>query len=232
MNYAFSLILAVSQHFQGLRRAQNKAESNGGPGESSRKLDPTMNPITRRPGPGRGRPKKQSSEGLTDSSPVNAVSSSIVDQGKMENVQQFQQPQFVYPQHASQPTHQFPHQHMGHPTPQFPHQQQATAQMHTGQQNAANNSQPQQALPEELTGPDQPTDAGPASVNPSQTHPLVPDQDENDDDDDTDGPVIKRQRLDDSDIEHEHDAALEDDPVLALASANSGGPSADSYHPE
>ncbi|KAL2694449.1 hypothetical protein Neosp_001027 [[Neocosmospora] mangrovei] len=47
------------QHFQGLRRAQNKAESNGGLNENSRKVDPTMNPITRRPGPGRGRPRKQ-----------------------------------------------------------------------------------------------------------------------------------------------------------------------------
>ncbi|RSL55987.1 hypothetical protein CEP54_009095 [Fusarium duplospermum] len=47
------------QHFQGLRRAQNKAEANGGLNENSRKVDPTLNPITRRPGPGRGRPRKQ-----------------------------------------------------------------------------------------------------------------------------------------------------------------------------
>ncbi|KAF5018883.1 hypothetical protein F66182_9131 [Fusarium sp. NRRL 66182] len=47
------------QHFQGLRRAQNKTESTGPNGESSRRSDPTMNPITRRPGPGRGRPRKQ-----------------------------------------------------------------------------------------------------------------------------------------------------------------------------
>lgn len=47
-----------SQHFQGLRRAQQKAEANGALGDSPRKLDPTTNPITRRPGPGRGRPKK------------------------------------------------------------------------------------------------------------------------------------------------------------------------------
>ncbi|KAK4043594.1 hypothetical protein C8A01DRAFT_43532 [Parachaetomium inaequale] len=46
------------QHFQGLRRAQNKTE-NGATGESPRKVDPTQNPITRRPGPGRGRPRKQ-----------------------------------------------------------------------------------------------------------------------------------------------------------------------------
>ncbi|KAK7430569.1 hypothetical protein QQZ08_002861 [Neonectria magnoliae] len=46
------------QHFQGLRRAQNKVE-NGVASESARRADPTMNPITRRPGPGRGRPRKQ-----------------------------------------------------------------------------------------------------------------------------------------------------------------------------
>ncbi|KAK8086412.1 hypothetical protein PG994_001386 [Apiospora phragmitis] len=45
------------QHFQGLRRAQHKLETNGTP-ESQRKVDPTANPITRRPGPGRGRPTK------------------------------------------------------------------------------------------------------------------------------------------------------------------------------
>ncbi|KAI1461080.1 hypothetical protein F4805DRAFT_414662 [Annulohypoxylon moriforme] len=45
------------QHFQGLRRAQHKTDSNGLDGQ--RKSDPTENPITRRPGPGRGRPRKQ-----------------------------------------------------------------------------------------------------------------------------------------------------------------------------
>ena len=47
------------QHFQGLRRAQNKADANESGPESARRVDPTMNPITRRPGPGRGRPRKQ-----------------------------------------------------------------------------------------------------------------------------------------------------------------------------
>ncbi|KAI4600366.1 hypothetical protein KJ359_000720 [Pestalotiopsis sp. 9143b] len=46
------------QHFQGLRRAQHKVESNGFTGEKPRQGDPTLNPITRRPGPGRGRPKR------------------------------------------------------------------------------------------------------------------------------------------------------------------------------
>ena len=46
------------QHFQGLRRAQNKIDSNGSGPDGQRKADPTANPITRRPGPGRGRPRK------------------------------------------------------------------------------------------------------------------------------------------------------------------------------
>ncbi|KAK4101003.1 hypothetical protein N658DRAFT_507320 [Parathielavia hyrcaniae] len=53
------------QHFQGLRRAQNKTEG-GVPGDNPRKLDPAVNPITRRPGPGRGRPRKQTA---TDAAP-------------------------------------------------------------------------------------------------------------------------------------------------------------------
>lgn len=50
--------IRASQHFQGLRRAQQKAEANGALGDNPRKVDPTLNPITRRPGPGRGRPRK------------------------------------------------------------------------------------------------------------------------------------------------------------------------------
>ncbi|KAF3070545.1 hypothetical protein GL218_00713 [Daldinia childiae] len=46
------------QHFQGLRRAQHKVETNGSI-DAQRRSDPTQNPITRRPGPGRGRPRKQ-----------------------------------------------------------------------------------------------------------------------------------------------------------------------------
>lgn len=53
-----------SQHFQGLRRAQNKAEVTAiGIDGSPRRLDPNENPITRRPGPGRGRPRKQPAAG-------------------------------------------------------------------------------------------------------------------------------------------------------------------------
>ena len=56
-----------SQHFQGLRRAQNKTEPNGAAGDSPRKGDPADNPITRRPGPGRGRPRKHPPPPVKDS---------------------------------------------------------------------------------------------------------------------------------------------------------------------
>ncbi|OAA64402.1 hypothetical protein SPI_03049 [Niveomyces insectorum RCEF 264] len=56
------------QHFQGLRRMQSKFDlhhaSPGGSSSSSSaaaKADPTLNPITRRPGPGRRRSRKHSS---------------------------------------------------------------------------------------------------------------------------------------------------------------------------
>ncbi|KIH94973.1 hypothetical protein SPBR_03678 [Sporothrix brasiliensis 5110] len=60
------------QHFQGLRRAQNKIEpangtipgsgASGAAAASANRIDPALNPITRRPGgPGRRRPRKLSS---------------------------------------------------------------------------------------------------------------------------------------------------------------------------
>lgn len=49
------------QHFQGLRRALNKAEESEPAPDTSKRVDPTLNPITRRPGPGRGRPRKSQS---------------------------------------------------------------------------------------------------------------------------------------------------------------------------
>ncbi|KAL6871146.1 hypothetical protein J3F83DRAFT_734400 [Trichoderma novae-zelandiae] len=55
------------QHFQGLRRAQNKAEGDGTHSESARRADPTLNPITRRPGPGRGRPRKSQTQDANQS---------------------------------------------------------------------------------------------------------------------------------------------------------------------
>lgn len=61
----FRTDISHSQHFQGLRRSQNKAEANGTAPELSRRVDPTLNPITRRPGPGRGRPRKPETEAVS-----------------------------------------------------------------------------------------------------------------------------------------------------------------------
>lgn len=62
--------LISRQHFQGLRRAQNKADANAAAAESAKRSDPTMNPITRRPGPGRGRPRKSQQDISEQPSPV------------------------------------------------------------------------------------------------------------------------------------------------------------------
>ncbi|KAF4987322.1 hypothetical protein FGRMN_10447 [Fusarium graminum] len=70
------------QHFQGLRRAQNKTETSGHNGEPVRRHDPTMNPITRRPGPGRGRPRKQPPVPVTGD-PGEAVPSSPLAPGQV-----------------------------------------------------------------------------------------------------------------------------------------------------
>ncbi|KAL2147885.1 hypothetical protein VTI28DRAFT_3363 [Corynascus sepedonium] len=68
------------QHFQGLRRAQNKAE-NGVPGDNPRKIDPTLNPITRRPGPGRGRPRKQPAADASATAPSAAPAPGVNSNG-------------------------------------------------------------------------------------------------------------------------------------------------------
>ncbi|KAG6004115.1 hypothetical protein E4U21_001386 [Claviceps maximensis] len=67
------------QHFQGLRRAQREAEENGTIPymDTVYHSDPTQNPITRRPGPGRGRPKKHSLE------PESAVGQAYVNSPSM-----------------------------------------------------------------------------------------------------------------------------------------------------
>lgn len=50
-----------SQHFQGLRRGQEKGELTAPAPTTNQHSDPSFNPITRRPGPGRGRPRKSGS---------------------------------------------------------------------------------------------------------------------------------------------------------------------------
>ncbi|KAH7040560.1 uncharacterized protein B0I36DRAFT_344287 [Microdochium trichocladiopsis] len=72
------------QHFQGLRRAQHKAATAANllP-DGSFKHDPSQNPITRRPGPGRGRPRKNAAVKPADGQPVASVQvpAPVVSQG-------------------------------------------------------------------------------------------------------------------------------------------------------
>ena len=83
------LTLSASQHFQGLRRAQQKAEANGALGDNPRKVDPTLNPITRRPGPGRGRPRKSIGGASADAQGSDSASPSPAQ----SQIQQQQPPQ-------------------------------------------------------------------------------------------------------------------------------------------
>ncbi|KAJ4409961.1 hypothetical protein N0V82_009363 [Gnomoniopsis sp. IMI 355080] len=64
------------QHFQGLRRSQQKVEANGSLNDNNpRKIDPTTNPITRRPGPGRGRPRKSAANTTATAAAATATAS-------------------------------------------------------------------------------------------------------------------------------------------------------------
>ncbi|KAK7727548.1 hypothetical protein SLS53_001219 [Cytospora paraplurivora] len=87
--------IAISQHFQGLRRAQQKAEATGILGENPRKIDPTLNPITRRPGPGRGRPRKSAGGGQGSESASPGLGQAQVESQVEQQVHQQQHSQSV-----------------------------------------------------------------------------------------------------------------------------------------
>jgi len=117
------------QHFQGLRRAQSKAEANGGIVHNPyRKNDPTLNPITRRPGPGRGRPKKAASGDGSQSSPGGAGPSQLAPNQDpnlqsappaFSNMPQTQDQQQVAQQHQQFQEQQHPGQHSQQPHPHY-----------------------------------------------------------------------------------------------------------------
>ncbi len=62
-----------------MRRATNKIEAAPPPADMAlRRVDPSLNPITRRPGPGRGRPRKsQSAAGEGSAGPESADTGSV-----------------------------------------------------------------------------------------------------------------------------------------------------------
>ncbi|UKZ80520.1 hypothetical protein TrVFT333_008281 [Trichoderma virens FT-333] len=245
------------QHFQGLRRAQNKAEVDGSHSESARRADPTLNPITRRPGPGRGRPRKSQVQepdvDTADGSPTNLpagvpttvpavvpavlpgamISTSMPGHGPVMTspvvpLQQQQQLQQLQTQQL-----QSQHQH------QFQQQQQHQFQ----QQLQHHQSQLQPQLKTELADADgisvsaqTPNDIAsnhliesePGSTTSQEQLQLDAVQ-SGDDDDDADEHPSKRQRLDPHDLGQ--DSALDDEAVLALA-AHNGTDGTDPYPPE
>ncbi|RDA90178.1 hypothetical protein CP533_1028 [Ophiocordyceps camponoti-saundersi (nom. inval.)] len=237
------------QHFQGLRRAQNKADTTNGivPDTASRRVDPTLNPITRRPGPGRGRPRKQSSP-VQPGAPL--MPGTVAVPGSA-------------PVHVSVPvpvpvpfTGAIPGPYYGAVPAQVPP---------TVMQSALSHSRPSQEPPS-AQAPDKAADVVqrpsiPAAAVTATTAtepinsprpPLLPpdpaavdDGDEADVDadgaesagpmeaadqmDSADEPPLKRQKMEPQDAESE---ALDDEAVLALAAAHNGSTGPDPYGSE
>jgi hypothetical protein len=241
--------MSTRQHFQGLRRAQNKIETIVPAIEGPRHSDPSENPITRRPGPGRGRPRKQPNLGSDgqpippDSfAPAMAASQPNIQNGQTvppNSSQQQQQPQTTadtteiphYSPYAHPPQHtQKPpgDQQLALP-PQQPPLQQDDQNPH---ETHAHGSVPQQQPPQQQ--PPQTSSAATTQPPPAelqQSSAGGPGKDEGDPSsssefedaegyDDDEMPQAKRQRT--------GNESLDDEAVLALA-AHDGEDSADPY---
>ncbi|KAK2605954.1 hypothetical protein QQS21_003680 [Conoideocrella luteorostrata] len=194
------------QHFQGLRRIQNKAEANGSHPANSWQPDHTMNPITRRPGPGRGRPRKQSSMGAEGQVPVQSQTnaSPAQDHSVISAPEPAQEPLTPNLQHV----HQLPHGRQVQQQ-QHPHQHQQDLQ---DDNVAAENTV---AVPQPNIAPtDSP--ATPATEADVSSAPSQPN--DGDDVEGIDEHPAKRQRLDTQELER--DQPLDDEAVLALAAHN------------
>ncbi|VUC34000.1 unnamed protein product [Clonostachys rosea] len=229
------------QHFQGLRRAQNKSGDGGSTGASNRRVDPTWNPITRRPGPGRGRPRKSMSSDTPTTEP--SVPDAIVS--GQPNAAPVAMPGLP-PQVPGGQVYEPSQQPIHYPSPPLPH-----AQLH-GQQPHPGISQPQPHVTEPHPQDGQPNHSladdkvGGATSHHNVDVPLPhtastavedssvdalhlePENDVDAEGEGDDEPPIKRQRIDSDDAMPPD--SLEDDPVLALATANNAG--SDPYPPD
>ncbi|KAK1986705.1 hypothetical protein LZ30DRAFT_704859 [Colletotrichum cereale] len=231
------------QHFQGLRRAQHKAETNGGSPDNPRKIDPTTNPITRRPGPGRGRPKKQPQQPSPMQLPAlpgqPGQPSQLVQPGQLAQPGQLVQPgqpaqpgqlgtdQELQADQPAQPEHQPEHQHdhQSDPHQPDPHQPDSHQLDHQPDHDQSiQNDQPHQqpsvmnddigALPESL---DLPLKDDSLDISLKE-----------DNDDEQDGHDAKRIKLDNP---PEDPSLVDEEAVLALA-AHSEAPSVDGFASE
>ncbi|KHO02044.1 uncharacterized protein MAM_01045 [Metarhizium album ARSEF 1941] len=197
------------QHFQGLRRSQNKAEAKPAAPETSRRFDPTLNPITRRPGPGRGRPRKLPA-GAGAESPADGAASPAAARV----------PSTIPTPGTTQETHSADQQH---------DQQEARAR-----QQAPQPTKPESVAEAERASTPLPAEAltTPATATTDAAYGAPSEQDGDADADvdadadadaeaDADGTEehpAKRQRLDTQELEHEQ--PLDDEAVLALAAHN------------
>ncbi|TQV97619.1 hypothetical protein V2A60_006635 [Cordyceps javanica] len=179
------------QHFQGLRRATNKIEAAPPPADAAlRRVDPSLNPITRRPGPGRGRPRKSQSGANEGSAvPETAAAGSVtpLDPGMSASPG-------VGPA-------------LAHDPPPPPQSQAMETDGGGGGPDPQLAMEDEQTLAESANGPyaddaaavHQVSEAGGADEHPS-----------------------KRQRLDSDAMDHQ--SALDDEAVLALAAHNGTTP--------
>ncbi|KAF6820025.1 hypothetical protein CSOJ01_01093 [Colletotrichum sojae] len=235
------------QHFQGLRRAQQKAESNGGGSDNPRNVDPTLNPITRRPGPGRGRPKKQQQQqqpgpmGLPPL-PVQGPQPDLPqlhDQVAQAHVHETHHAHHALHAHEAAQAAQAAqaqaqaHAHETHPAHQAVQDVQAVQTSQAGQ-NPQSDQAPQISEiprdPQEPQDPQGPQDS-PPDLSESLDIPLKGDPLDislkDDENDDSDEHAAKRIKLDDA----TQDQSIDDEAVLALA-AHSNSSSVDAYASE
>ncbi|CAI4212492.1 unnamed protein product [Parascedosporium putredinis] len=193
------------QHFQGLRRAQNKSDAGGTlmPDGTRRPVDPTLNPITRRPGPGRGRPRKQPQ---TQPGPVVSLPQAQLHhvptqqplvQVPLQDQHQVQQAQPQEPQQLQQLQHQQPSQIL--PT-------QLHVPMDSIQPSESPTLSPPVSVENTLPAALSVSVPVPVSLDPSEALTLP----DNDEDDEPDDHIVKRQRLDDSPTEQ----TLDENDVL------------------
>ncbi|KZL82122.1 hypothetical protein CI238_07614 [Colletotrichum incanum] len=235
------------QHFQGLRRAQHKAETNGIGPDNLRKIDPTENPITRRPGPGRGRPKKQPQQPAP--MPIPALSGQIGHLGQPAQPaqpSQLGQPgqpgqlgtdQDLQAGQPPQPEHQSEHQHDHQPDPHQvnPHQvnpHQIDPPQADPHQNGHQPEHDQSIQNDQSHQQTSVMSDGLGALPESLDLPLKEDSLDislkEDNDDEQDGRDAKRIKLDNP---PQDPSLVDDEAVLALA-AHSDAPSVDGYASE
>ncbi|OAA59420.1 hypothetical protein ISF_06355 [Cordyceps fumosorosea ARSEF 2679] len=188
------------QHFQGLRRATNKIEAMPPPADLAlRRVDPSLNPITRRPGPGRGRPRKSQSAGPA----ADAESSTDPASSVAGNVGEALDPSLTASSPGMAPTL---HHHQHHPQAHLQHHHPHIQSMETDD-GSGGGSGHQLAMEDEQ--------ALAASAGTPFTGAVAHEAA-------TDEHPSKRPRLDSDAMDHE--SSLDDEAVLALAAHNGTTP--------